>query len=72
VLREGLAGREQLYGQGHPGYAFGLEPLASVLFRLGKTDEALDWYDKAKAIEKRLASSDTSQAGRDFTARGTF
>ena len=47
VLREGLAGREQLYGLGHPGYAFGLEPLASVLFRQGKNEEAFEAANRA-------------------------
>jgi tetratricopeptide (TPR) repeat protein len=42
VLRDGLQGRERLYGRAHPGYAFGLEPLSAVLFRKGKVDEALE------------------------------
>ncbi|MHB8879104.1 MAG: tetratricopeptide repeat protein, partial [Myxococcaceae bacterium] len=40
VLREGLIGREALYGRNHPGFAFGLEPLAEVLLRRGRIAEA--------------------------------
>lgn len=41
VLRDGLVAREQFYGREHPGYAFGLEPLASVVFRQGDSAAAL-------------------------------
>src|SRR5687768_7695044 len=36
VLRQGLEGRERLYGPEHAGYAFGLEPLGALLLRRGK------------------------------------
>jgi tetratricopeptide (TPR) repeat protein len=41
VLRDGLDARRLFYGREHPGYAFGLEPLADLLMRTGKTQEAL-------------------------------
>jgi tetratricopeptide (TPR) repeat protein len=47
VLREGLEGRRDHYGQDHPGYAFGLEPLASLLLRLGRAEGALKYADAA-------------------------
>ncbi|WP_433089464.1 tetratricopeptide repeat protein [Dactylosporangium sp. CA-052675] len=34
-LRAGLAAREAFYGREHPGYAFGLEPLAELLLSRG-------------------------------------
>ena len=40
ILNEGLIARERLYGRDHPGFAFGLEPLAEVLLRRGKLAEA--------------------------------
>jgi hypothetical protein len=42
VLRDGLNGRRQVYGEGHPGYAFGVEPLAALLLRRGKPAEAME------------------------------
>ncbi len=54
VLQQGLAGRLQYYGREHPGYAFGLEPLAGVwLYRgnleaaLTAIDETIDIFDNA-------------------------
>lgn len=35
VLRRGLEGRLRFYGREHPGYGFGLEPLAAVMLRKG-------------------------------------
>ncbi len=46
VLRQGLEGRLNFYGKEHPGYAFGLEPLASLLLRAGKVDDALAAFDE--------------------------
>jgi tetratricopeptide (TPR) repeat protein len=40
VLRQGLTGRQDFYGRDHPGYAFGLEPLAELLLARGKLEEA--------------------------------
>ncbi|MFO0940002.1 MAG: tetratricopeptide repeat protein [Pirellulales bacterium] len=40
VLRKGLTLRAGFYGENHPGYAFGLEPLAELLWRQGRLDEA--------------------------------
>ena len=42
VLRRGLRGRLDFYGREHPGYAFGLEPLVTVLLQKGLVGEALD------------------------------
>jgi tetratricopeptide (TPR) repeat protein len=53
ILREGLAGREQFYGIHHAGYAFGLEPLATLLMRRGKFDEALAAFDETVANFQR-------------------
>ena len=50
VLREGLRGREALYGRQHAGYAHGLEPLAAVLAKKGEHGEALRLADEAVAI----------------------
>ena len=41
ALGKGLEGRMSFYGREHAGYAFGLEPLAEVMFRLGKADMAI-------------------------------
>jgi tetratricopeptide (TPR) repeat protein len=49
VLQHGLAGRLQHYGRKHPGYAFGLEPLAAVWLYRGKLDAALIAIDEAIA-----------------------
>ncbi|HZT78609.1 MAG TPA: tetratricopeptide repeat protein [Gemmataceae bacterium] len=47
ALRRGLKGREDFYGKQHAGYAFGLEPLAEVLLRRGKLDEAVQLAEEA-------------------------
>ena len=46
ALHKGLEGREGFYGREHAGYAFGLEPLAEVMFRLGKTDMAIQMMEE--------------------------
>lgn len=46
VLHKGLEGRLSFYGREHAGYAFGLEPLAEVTFRLGKMDTAIEMMDE--------------------------
>jgi tetratricopeptide (TPR) repeat protein len=53
VLREGLQGRADYYGVDHPGYAFGLEPLAALLLRVGKVDEALPLLEETVANFQR-------------------
>ena len=40
VARRSVQGRHVVYGPQHPGYAFGLAPLAQVLLRRGKLDAA--------------------------------
>jgi tetratricopeptide (TPR) repeat protein len=50
MLRESLAGRAGFYGEDHAGYGFGLEPLAAVLLRKGRLDEALARIDQAVRI----------------------
>lgn len=47
VLRDGLDGRRLFYGRKHAGYGFGLEPLADLLLRRGRLDEALKLIDEA-------------------------
>src|SRR5262249_52325265 len=47
VLRDGLDGRRLFYGREHAGYGFGLEPLADLLLRKGKADDALKLADEA-------------------------
>jgi tetratricopeptide (TPR) repeat protein len=46
VLQEGLAARLQYYGRKHPGYAFGLEPLAAVWLYRGQFESALAAIDE--------------------------
>ena len=41
VLREGLELRESFYERDHPGYGFGLEPLAEVVLSQGQPEAAL-------------------------------
>lgn len=41
VLRLGLKLRKDFYGEDHPGFAFGMEPLASVMMNRGDLDQAL-------------------------------
>jgi len=50
VLRDGLQEREAFYGSSHAGYAFGLEPLAEVLWRQGNTEDALELVEEATEI----------------------
>lgn len=50
ALRFGLEGRLVTYGRQHPGYAFGLEPLAALLLKRGKAAEALDMLEEAVDI----------------------
>jgi hypothetical protein len=42
-LRHGAEDRLAFYGREHPGYAFGLEPLAEVLLQRGNASEARRW-----------------------------
>jgi tetratricopeptide (TPR) repeat protein len=49
VLREGLRGRQAIYGREHPSYGFALEPLADVFLQLGKLGEAEVAIDEAVA-----------------------
>jgi tetratricopeptide (TPR) repeat protein len=53
VLRKNLAGREAFYGRTHPGYAFGLEPLANVLLRQGKPKAALEAVEEVVSNFRR-------------------
>lgn len=50
ALRQGLAERETFYGTQHPGYAFGLAPLAENLLAQDRADEALPLIDQAVEI----------------------
>lgn len=50
VFRQGLEGRAAYYGPEHPGYAFGMEPLADLLMQTGRVDEALDMLDATVSI----------------------
>ena len=45
VLMQGLKARGKYYGTKHPGYAFGLEPLATLLMRQGRLDEAIEMFN---------------------------
>jgi tetratricopeptide (TPR) repeat protein len=42
ALRRGLEGRKAHYGREHSGYAFGLEPLATLMLRMGNAAVALE------------------------------
>jgi tetratricopeptide (TPR) repeat protein len=46
-LRRNLQERQDFYGREHPGYAFGLEPLADVLFRRGDIAQARQVIEEA-------------------------
>jgi tetratricopeptide (TPR) repeat protein len=46
ILQQGLAGRLEYYGAEHPGYAFGLEPLAGVWLYRGQFEAALTAIDR--------------------------
>jgi len=50
VLREGLVDRAALYGEEHPGYAFGIEPLADVLRQKGELEEAIELINEAVTV----------------------
>lgn len=50
VLREGLEGRARFYGKTHPGYAFGLAPLAWVVSSQERLQEALPLMEEALHI----------------------
>jgi tetratricopeptide (TPR) repeat protein len=50
VLRRGVERRREFYGPDHPGHAFGLEPLAALLLRRGKHEEALRLLNEAATI----------------------
>ncbi|WP_375769895.1 tetratricopeptide repeat protein [Archangium gephyra] len=62
VLREGVEGRARFYGKTHPGYAFGLAPLAWVLSQ-EKRHEALPLMEEALQI--------LWEAGHPYTAEVT-
>src|SRR4051812_43611537 len=47
ALRQSCARRLAFFGRKHVGYAYGLEPLADVLLRLGDRTGALEAIDKA-------------------------
>lgn len=49
ACRRGVQGRERLYGIQHPGYAFGLVPLAQVLLRRNKAEGAAEAIAEAVA-----------------------
>jgi tetratricopeptide (TPR) repeat protein len=49
ALQTGLEGRENFYGRAHPGYAFGLEPLAEVIWQLDKRDMAIEMMEEVVA-----------------------
>ncbi len=50
ILREALKERESFYGTSHAGYAYGLEPLAKVLFKKGNPKEAVRLINQALNI----------------------
>ncbi|MEM9074241.1 MAG: tetratricopeptide repeat protein [Myxococcota bacterium] len=50
VHRSGLEGRASFYGEDHPGYAFGLEPLAEVLLAQARPREARPLLQRAIEI----------------------
>src|SRR4051794_30149194 len=50
VLVDGLDRRREFYGPEHPGYAFGQEVLAEVVWRRGRPGEALDLIERASRI----------------------
>ncbi|MBC8138513.1 MAG: hypothetical protein H8F28_21745 [Fibrella sp.] len=54
TLRRGLQGRLDYYGREHPGYAFGLEPLVTILLRTARYEEALTLQDE---VIKNFASN---------------
>jgi tetratricopeptide (TPR) repeat protein len=68
VLDDGLKGRAALYGNDHPGYAFGLEPLADVHLALDDAEGALARFDQCLQIfwEAGHPRVTTALAGRAF------
>ncbi len=50
ILQKGLDGRFQFSGAEHPGFAYGLEPLAAVWLYQGKFEEALTAIDRTIEI----------------------
>ncbi|HEX4816797.1 MAG TPA: tetratricopeptide repeat protein [Nonomuraea sp.] len=61
-LRRNLRERQDFYGRGHAGYAFGLEPLAEVLFRRG------DLRAARAAVEETIANFHDNRHERIATA----
>lgn len=68
ALLEGLEGRREIYGEDHPGYAFGLEPLADLRLLQGDGEAALGLYDQCLQIfwEAGHPRVTTALAGRAF------
>jgi len=62
VLRESRAGRLAFYGREHLGYAYGLEPLADVLLRLGDLAGALEAIEEALPILQRAGHERVASA----------
>jgi tetratricopeptide (TPR) repeat protein len=48
--RDSVARRRDFYGADHPGHAFGLEPLAALLLRRGRPQEARQALDEAVKV----------------------
>jgi tetratricopeptide (TPR) repeat protein len=75
VLRQGLSERETFYGMEHPGYAFGLAPLAENLLAQGQAESAEPLIDQAveinwKAGHEAVASDLSIRAFVVKAARG--
>lgn len=68
ALLDGLDGREAFYGADHPGYAFGLEPLAEVRLLEGDAETALALFDQCLHIfwQHGHPRVTTALAGRAF------
>lgn len=50
ALQQSVDGRAALYGEDHPGYAFGLEPLADLRLLAGDAEGALAVYERCLEI----------------------
>lgn len=50
ALLASIEGRAAFYGEAHPGYAFGVEPLADLRLREGDADTALALFDQCLHI----------------------
>ena len=50
ALQESIDGRRALYGEDHPGFAFGLEPLADLRVLTGDAEGALALYEQCLEI----------------------